>query len=292
MRYFSLFTGVGGLDYGLEKIGAECVGFSEIKKSSIAIYKRHYPDHVWYGDITKFPPDGLPDFDILTGGFPCQAFSLAGARKGFEDRKGQMIFYIADILKEKQPKHFVLENVKGIINHRGGKTFEDVMKLLNSCGYEVRVILLNAAHYGTCQNRERVLFLGSREDYPKKDVERKDDTKRFRDIRDTEGPFKFPNITERMENKIEGKLQFKYELIGGYDRIGTLTTQFGCGEKLVWERGMWRYLTPLECERIQGFPDGWTEGESDANRYFALGNAVSCKMSEYVFCEYLKGLWW
>src|SRR3990167_5459908 len=107
VRYFSLFTGIGGLDYGLEKMGANCVGYSDIKKSSIEIYESHYPEHSNYGDITKINFIDLPDFEVLTGGFPCQSFSLAGLRKGFEDtknKKGQMIFYIYELLKEKKPQ--------------------------------------------------------------------------------------------------------------------------------------------------------------------------------------------
>jgi DNA (cytosine-5)-methyltransferase 1 len=108
MKYFSTFTGIGGLDMGLAD-EHECVGFSDIKESSIEIYKRHYPKHKNFGDITKIDFKKLPDFDILTGGFPCQAFSLAGLRKGFEDRKGQLIFYIYDLIVAKKPQFVVLE---------------------------------------------------------------------------------------------------------------------------------------------------------------------------------------
>ena len=90
--------------------------------------------------------------------------------------------------------------------------------------------------------------------------------------------------------KIEQKRKFNFELIGGYDRVGTLVTQFGCGEKLVWEGGKFRYLTVRECERLQGFPDGWTEGVSESQRYWQLGNAVNCNVSEYLFNNYLKNL--
>jgi len=293
LKYFSLFTGIGGLDYGLEEIGAECVGYSEIRESSMEIYRKHYPDHKCFGDITKIDYEAMPDFDVLTGGFPCQAFSLAGLRKGFEDHKGQMIFYIYELLKIKQPKYFVLENVKGILNHRGGKTLQDVFKLMASLGYFVRILLLNSHWYGSAQNRERVVFLGCKEDFPKKEVIKIDDTKRFRDIReDDDSNYKYPNITQRMADKIDGKLTFKFQFIGGYDQVGTLTTQFGCGEKLVQYGNQWRYLTPLECERLQNFPDGWTEGVKNVHRYFALGNAVNVNMSKYIFTNYLKGLWY
>lgn len=289
LKTFSLFTGIGGLDYGLRD-WTELVGFSEIKKSSVEIFNKHYqaPD---YGDITKIDVNTLPDFDILTGGFPCQSFSMAGLRKGFGDRRGQMIFYIHDILMAKKPQYAVLENVKGLLSHDGGKTYKNIFALLKNAGYNVRCILLNSLHYGSAQNRERVYFLCSLKDFPKKTPVIKDDTKRFRDIREVDGDYKQVKVTDRNMEKIEQKRIFNFELIGGYDRVGTLTTQVGCGEKLVYEDGEYRLLTPLECERLQGFPDGWTAGLSDANRYWALGNAVNCNVSEYLFKDYLKGLW-
>lgn len=293
MKYFSLFTGIGGLDYGLANWN-ECVGFSEIKKTSIEIYNKHYPKHKNFGDITKIKPDDLPDFDILTGGFPCQSFSLAGLRKGFlddKDKKGQMIFYIYDLIVAKKPKFVVLENVKGIHNHNKGKTYESVVKLLTFAGYCVRVLLLNALNYGSPQNRERVIFLCSLEKFARKDPEIRESNLLFRGIREQKGEFIFIDY-EKYKDKIEQSHDFSLELIGGYDRVGTLTTQMGCGDKVVYEDGQYRYLTLLECERLQGFPDGWTGGVSNAGRYFALGNAVNCNMSNYLFKDYLNGVWW
>ena len=291
MRYFSLFTGIGGLDYGLADWN-ECIGFSEIKKSSEKIYLSHYPKHKNYGDITRLDTKDLPDFDILTGGFPCQAFSLQGLRQGFGDKKGQMIFYVGDILRQKKPKYFILENVKGILNHRQGKTLEDILRLFTWLGYKVRILLLNACNYGSAQNRERGIFLGCKDDFEYKNVVKLDDSKRFRDIREDGGKYKYIQETERVKKKINGELDFKYELIGGYDRVGTLMTSYGGGEKLVQDDEKWRVLTLVECERLQGFPEGWTDGVGDSDRYFALGNAVNCRMSEYLMKDYLNGLWW
>lgn len=296
MKYFSLFTGIGGLDMGLEERGHQCIGFSEIKNTSIAIYKQHYPDHINYGDLTKIDYKSLPDFDILTGGFPCQSFSLAGLRKGFDDtkgKKGQMIFYIYDLIMAKKPKYLVLENVKGIYNHDGGETFKKVIKLLSSAGYYTRAVLLNSLYYGSAQNRERVIFIASLQDFPEITPIIKDDTKRFRDIRDHSGNYRWVKETGKNKDKLEQKLQFNFELIGGYDRVGTLTTQQGCGEKAVYEEkeDKYRLLTPLECERLQGFPDHWTSGVKDNGRYFALGNAVNCNVSRYLFLDYLPKVW-
>ena len=117
MKYFSTFTGIGGLIGAWKHIGAKCVGISEIKDSSARIHIRHYNTVKNYGDITKIDFGYLPNFDILTGGFPCQSFSMVGRRKGFTDRRGRMIFYLYDLLVEKQPKYAVFENVKGILSH-------------------------------------------------------------------------------------------------------------------------------------------------------------------------------
>lgn len=291
MKFLSLFSGIGGLEYGLRD-WAECVGISEIKESSVQIYRKNNGNVYNFGDITKIVPEKLPDFDMLVGGFPCQTFSMAGMREGFTQRKGRMIFYIYDILVAKKPKYFVLENMKGILSHNSGQTFTDILKLLGHAGYHVRVLCLNALNYGSAQNRERIIFLGSLEPFEKKIPEIKDNTKLFRDIREANGQFKPIKETDRNSRRLEQKENFSFELIGGYDRVGTLTTQFGCGEKAVWEKDSYRFLTPLECERLQGFPDGWTDCVSANNRYWALGNAVNARMSEYLFKEYLKGLWY
>lgn len=290
LKTFSTFSGIGGLEFGLRD-WTELVGWSEIKESSCQVYENWYKSKN-YGDITKIDFSQVPDFDLLTGGFPCQSFSMAGARKGFGDRRGQMIFYLYDLLVAKKPKYAVLENVKGLLSHDNGRTYRNIFSLLKNAGYFVRCVLLNSVYYGSAQSRERIYFLCSLEDFEKKIPVKVDDKVRFRDIREVGGKFKFIGDKERDQDKIEQKRIFNYELIGGYDRVGTLTTQYGCGEKVVYEGGEWRYLTPLECERLQGFPDGWTEGLSDANRYWALGNAVNCKVSDYLFKDYLKGLWW
>lgn len=289
MKYFSLFTGIGGLDYGLAD-WCECVGFSDIKKTSIEIYKKHYPNHKNYGDITEINYSELPDFDILTGGFPCQSFSLAGLRKGFTDKKGkkgQMIFYIYDLIMAKKPKYVVLENVKGIYNHNNGKTFESVVKLLTFAGYNVRVLLLNALNYGSAQNRERIIFLCSLDKFEKKIPEIIDNTKIFRDIREKDGEFIFIDY-EKHKDKIEQRHDFSLELIGGYDRVGTLTTQLGCGDKAVYESEQYRYLTPLECERLQGFPDNWTGGGKQCSKVLCFRQCRKLQHESVSFQEIFK----
>jgi DNA (cytosine-5)-methyltransferase 1 len=273
LRYLSTFTGIGGLDVGLEEIGARCVGYSEIKESSVRIYERHFPSRRNFGDITKIEPEELPDFDLLTGGFPCQSFSLAGYRKGFRDKRGVMIFHLASILEAKKPSFAVLENVRGIVSHDRGRTVKNVVNLLASAGYFVRIVLLNACHYGSAQNRERVFFLCSREDFPAKVPERTDDTKRFRDFRmDPEDPAWVDEEDWMMRNTIKRETGrwpeeanasgFSFELVGGYDRVGTIMASPGGGgpnrnhAKVIQQDGGFRYLDIEEAEMLQGMFNG------------------------------------
>ena len=117
IKYFSMFSGIGGFEYGIEKANTqtdfECVGYSEIDKYAVSIYEKQYPNHINYGDATRIRTSELPDFDFLVGGFPCQAFSIAGKRRGFDDTRGTLFFEIARILKDKRPNYFLLENIKG-----------------------------------------------------------------------------------------------------------------------------------------------------------------------------------
>ena len=135
-----------------------CVGYSEIDKYAIATYESHFGGHKNYGDATKIKPEELPDFDMLCGGFPCQAFSIAGKRKGFDDTRGTLFFDIARILRVKRPKIILLENVKGLLNHEGGKTFAIIIDTITELGYDVQWMVLNSKFFGVPQNRERVFL--------------------------------------------------------------------------------------------------------------------------------------
>lgn len=203
MRYFSMFSGIGGFEYGIERAfsvrngatkttqttppqqGVEsttksesnnristsstgrrntgevlCVGYSEIDKYAIKVYERNFNGHTNYGNATTINATELPDFDLLVGGFPCQAFSIAGKRAGFDDTRGTLFFDIARILKEKQPRNLVLENVKGLLSHDGGRTFTTIIGVLADLGYFVEWQVLNSKDFGVPQNRERVFIVG------------------------------------------------------------------------------------------------------------------------------------
>jgi len=192
MKYLSLFSGIGGFEKGIQQayednrkllqgqtaeniredlsdiesgqIGATCIGYSEINKYAIQIYEKHYPEHKNYGDITAIDPATLPDFDILVGGVPCQSWSIAGKRGGFTDERGNMWFQFTKILRAKQPKYFLAENVKGLLSHDGGKSMERICEELCGCGYAIDFEVLNSKDFGVAQSRERVFIIGIRLD--------------------------------------------------------------------------------------------------------------------------------
>jgi len=155
-----MFTGVGGFELGFGK-KARCIGFSEIDKYASELLAKKWPTIKNWGDCTKINPSELPDFDMLCGGFPCQAFSIAGKRRGFEDTRGTMFFEIARILKVKRPKILLLENVKGLLNHEKGQTFKVILQTLDELGYETQWMVLNSKFFGVPQNRERVFIIGN-----------------------------------------------------------------------------------------------------------------------------------
>jgi DNA (cytosine-5)-methyltransferase 1 len=312
IRYLDLFTGIGGFTYGIHKaiqelcnekegigegvgnsqgrieqlpeLGLErlsCIGYSEIDEYASAVYKKHYPEHQNYGDITTIDANKLPDFDLLVGGFPCQSFSIAGKRRGFDDTRGTLFFDIARILKEKRPRNFILENVKGLLSHDNGNTFKTIIATLAELGYCVEWQVLNSKNYGVPQNRERVFIVGHLGGIPSRKV--------F-PIREGSGTY-LKEITSEVSDA---------QRI--YESSGIAKTLKGLGGGLGAKTGLYatpriRRLTPIECERLQGFPDNWTlngrkylcpihisececeEGikipMSDTQRYKMCGNAVT-----------------
>lgn len=162
MRYFSMFSGIGGFELGIQKActEAECIGFSEIDKYAIKVYLQHFPTHKNFGDARRIVPEELPDFDMLCGGFPCQAFSIAGKRGGFEDTRGTLFHEIARIARAKRPKLLFLENVKGLLSHDKGRTFGTILSTFSDLGYFLEWQVLNSKDFGVPQNRERVFIIG------------------------------------------------------------------------------------------------------------------------------------
>lgn len=166
MKFIDFCAGIGGGRLGLSKLGYECIALSEIDNHAIHAYKiMHETDEINYGDITQIESDFLKDFDLLIGGFPCQTFSIVGTRCGLADEdKGQIIYHLCRILEEKETKYFILENVKGLINHDKGRTLKIIINILNEAGYEVYTKVLNSLDFNIPHMRERVYFVGIRKD--------------------------------------------------------------------------------------------------------------------------------
>jgi DNA (cytosine-5)-methyltransferase 1 len=163
IKYFDIFAGIGGFRSGLERAGGfECVAYCEIDKYAKKAYNALYntEGEVYYDDARKINPNELPDFDLICGGFPCQSFSQAGKRRGFDDARGTLFFEIARIAAVKKPKYLLLENVPGLLSHDKGRTFATILSALDELGYNVAWQVLNSANFGVAQSRKRVFIIG------------------------------------------------------------------------------------------------------------------------------------
>ena len=162
LRVVSLFSGIGGFELGLEnsQLKGDTIFSSEIDRFATISYKANFPDVYQAGDITKVDEKNVPDHNLLLGGFPCQAFSIAGKRNGFEDTRGTLFFDIARILKEKKPKYFLLENVANLVSHDSSKTIKVILETLSKLGYTVDFTILNSKDVGLPQNRTRTFIVG------------------------------------------------------------------------------------------------------------------------------------
>lgn len=182
IKFIDLFAGIGGIRKGFElackerNIETQCVLTSEIKPHAISVLKQNHPDEKNWGDITEIDEKSIPDFDFLLAGFPCQAFSTAGKRLGFEDTRGTLFFEVERILKEKKPYGFVLENVEGLVSHnrentndKVGKTLSTILNCLENLGYKVNWRVLNAKYFGVPQERKRVYIVGTKKAKPNLD---------------------------------------------------------------------------------------------------------------------------
>ena len=303
--FIDLFAGIGGFRIAFQNLGAKCVFSSEIDPYSRKTYKINFDD-IPQGDITLIPTSQIPDHDILTAGFPCQAFSIAGRRQGFEDSRGTLFFEIARIIKDKKPKAFFLENVKGLISHDKGKTLGTILDILkNDLDYFVpNPQIINAKNFGVPQNRERIFIIGFRKDlsinsfeYPSPLIS----NTKFIDIRE-ENPVsvkyylseQYLNtlIAHKQRHKDKGN-GFGYEIISD-DGIANAIVIGGMGKErnlVIDERltnftpvtnikghvndSYVRRMTPREWARLQGYPDSFKIEVSDVQAYKQFANSVA-----------------
>ncbi len=310
MKYFSTFSGIGGFELGIrqaaEKLSSTkpvCVGYSEIDKYAIQVYEKHF-NHKNYGDITKINAKKLPDFDLLVGGFPCQAFSVAGKRKGFLDTRGALFFEIARIIKQKQPRLLLLENVKGLLSHNQGQTFYTIITTLDELGYDCQWQVLNSKNHGVPQNRERVFIVGHLRGSARPEV--------FPFIRTDKSDIQHLNKPKHSNDRVikvpeATKKGYAEARTGQAINLGVINSKTARGRvgniAQVLDTKMQQYtltedmqirrLTPKECERLQGFPNDWTkngvEGEiSDTQRYKMLGNAVTVNVIKDIMIRILN----
>lgn len=305
-KMIDLFSGIGGTRLGFHLTGETKVVFSsEIDKFSIKTYETNFGETP-HGDITKISTNDIPNHDILVGGFPCQAFSQAGKKLGFEDTRGTLFFEIARILSDKKPKCFLLENVRNLVSHDKGKTFKTILNTLKNLDYEVYYSLFKAKDFGIPQNRERIYIVG----FHKKLVP-------------NYSSFKFPIAThietkvgDILEKNVNSKYTISDNLWNGHQRRKIEHKEKGNGfgyslfnedspytntisaryykdgsEILIEQKGKNpRKLTPREAARLQGFPENFIIPVSDTQSYKQFGNSVAVPVINAIAIEILKVL--
>ncbi len=298
--FIDLFAGIGGIRIPFEEISGKCVFTSEFDKFSQQTYEANFGE-IPSGDITQINEKNIPAHDVLLAGFPCQAFSNAGLKKGFEDTRGTLFFDIARILKYHRPKAFLLENVKGLKGHNKGETLKTIIRVLNSLNYNLSIEVLNAKHFGLPQNRERIFIIG------------------FKDVIDFQFP-KAPMLNTRLGDILHKNTSDKYTISNkiwsshqkrkkrakakgygfGYslfDRDASHTSTISAryykdgSEILIKQKDKNpRMLSPREAARLQGFPDSFMIPVSKGQAYKQFGNSVSINVIRAIAKEMEKHL--
>lgn len=310
--FIDLFAGLGGFRLALESLGAKCIYSSEWDDPVRKVYQDNFGD--WpEGDITKIDEAHIPEHDILCAGFPCQAFSVSGKQKGFEDNRGTLFFDVARIVKAKKPKVVFLENVKNFEKHDDGKTLKTVRETIEELGYTFYKEVLNAVDYGIPQKRERIYMVCFRKDlgveefqYPKPfALTRHVEDFLLEDEKEVEHLY-----VERPDTYYNGKKDDKYS--NKSIRLGTVN-KGGQGERIYSTKGIAitlsaygggvfaktggyfiggkaRKLHPRECARIMGYPDSYKISENANQAYKQFGNSVVIDVLQLIAMEIGKVL--
>ncbi|MCX6157593.1 MAG: DNA cytosine methyltransferase [Ignavibacteriae bacterium] len=316
-RFIDLFAGIGGIRFPFEKLGGECVFTSEWDVNCQKTYFANYGE-IPNGDINSIEVNSIPNHDILLAGFPCQAFSVAGYRKGFDDTRGTLFFNIAEILKEHRPIGFLLENVKGLVGHNHGNTFARIKEVLEKeLEYKIYTKVLNSmTHANIPQNRERIIIIGVRKDinslgeehnihheFPPEEIKL---TKTIHDLieKDKKDEKYYYNKNHKYYEELNKSLKSKdtiYQWRRHYVRENknnvcpTLTANMGTGGHnvpIIRDSFGIRKLTPKECARFQGFPENFIlpNNLADSKLYYQIGNSVTVPLIKRVADNFINYL--
>lgn len=269
MKVVELFAGIGGFRLGLERTGHTVVWANEWDRYAADIYDKNFGGQIDRRDITTITPEEVPAHDLICAGFPCQAFSVAGNRRGFDETRGTLFFEIIRIAKYHKTPYLLLENVRGLTFHDGGRTFRTILRTFDECGYDAQWQVCNSRSFGTPQNRERIFIVGHLRSQPRPKIFPIEPRGRKHAQSDQDQTaFRYPlKFVRRNQTHITGDYAYTVDTLGSG---GVITAQ-----------GI-RRLTPIECERLQGFPDDWTLGAVERQRYKMMGNAVTVNVVEAI----------
>lgn len=289
LKFIDLFAGIGGIRIPFDELGLKCVFSSEWDAEAAKTYEANFGDKP-FGDITKIKATDIPKHDLLIGGFPCQAFSIIGKMKGFEDTRGTLFFDVARILRHHKPRAFLLENVKQLVSHDGGKTFQVILDTLDSLGYHVKYKVLNALDFGVPQKRERIIIVGFRD---KKKAEKFNfdfepvpyDLKKILqpDSKVDKSLFASELIREKRLKAVEGKKVFKPSIWHENKSKNISVLPYSCALRT---GASYNYLlvngvrrpSSRELLRLQGFPDTFKIVVSHSEIRRQTGNSVCVPM--------------
>jgi DNA (cytosine-5)-methyltransferase 1 len=306
MRVGGLFAGIGGIELGFQKAGFHISWANEIDKNACITYRANHSHTLFEKDLNRLDPEEVEQIDILTGGFPCQAFSIAGYQKGFRDDRGNVFFRILDFVDTLTPKVIFLENVKNLVGHDNGRTFKRIQKEFKERNYTLRYKVLNSSEYGdTPQNRERIYIIAFNEEEKAKQFTFPKPKKLLKSISDmiekqVDTKFYYTNsryykqLKEEMKNK-ESIYQWRrvYVRENKSNLCPTLTANMGTGGHnvpLIIDSKDIRKLTPRECARFQGYDDTFVLPKQLANSalYKQIGNSVTVPVIESIAKEIKK----
>ncbi|MCL2888469.1 MAG: DNA (cytosine-5-)-methyltransferase [Elusimicrobia bacterium] len=303
IRFIDLFCGIGGFHFAAKKffdseeINYECLLSSDIDEFACKSYAANFGKYP-SGDITKIPNNKIPEHDILFAGFPCQAFSIIGLGKGFEDTRGTLFFEIARILAAKKPKAFVLENVKRLVSHDGGKTFKKILTTLKDLGYFVDYKVLNALDYGLPQKRERVIIVGALHPFDMKWPKKVASGKKLNDILEKNVAAKYFASKSIIDKRKAAHTSKHTPSIWHENKSGNISSypyscalRAGASYNYLLVNGE-RRLTPREMLRLQGFPDDFRIVLEDSHIRKQAGNAVPVDMVYEVLKNFIPAVFY